>query len=89
MKGMEEMTREEGSKIIGEILEEAKRYAPTYPPLTAYRVTYSDGSATNNSMASHVTLADAQAYYVGKWFNLGFGGNGENMQQAVSVEAIP
>lgn len=88
MKGMEEMTREEASKIIGEILEEAKRYAPTYPPLTAYKVTYRDGSTTSTNMAAGVTLEDAQKYFVGKWFARGTYPD-DTMKQAVSVESIP
>jgi hypothetical protein len=36
-----------------------------YPPLTAYRVTRSDGSSYVTDMAADVTLADARAYFVG------------------------
>lgn len=36
-----------------------------YPPLTAYRVTRSDGSSYVTDMAADVTLADARAYFIG------------------------
>ena len=61
----------------------------TYPPLTAYRITYRDRSTTSTSMAAGVTLDDAQKHYVGKWFNFGDVDGPDVMKQAVSVEAIP
>ena len=60
----------------------------TYPSLTAYRVTYRDGSTTSTNMAAGVTPEDAQAYYVGKWFNFGDVDGPDVMKQAVKVEAI-
>ena len=60
-----------------------------FEPLTAYRVTYRDGSTTSTNMAAGVTLDQAKAYFIGKWFNLEMYGIKENMQEAISVEAIP
>jgi hypothetical protein len=57
-----------------------------YPPLTAYRITYSDGNVTDTNMAAGVTLADAQEYYVGKWFDVGAWD--EKLAQAVKVEKL-
>jgi hypothetical protein len=60
----------------------------TYQPLTAYRVTYHDGSTTSTSMAAGVTLDDARAYFIGQWFNFGDVDGPDVMKQAVSVESI-
>jgi len=87
MKGMEKMTAAEGREIIGEIMEESKKYAPKYPPLTAYKITYSNGSTSKTNMAAGVTLEDAQKYFIGNQFDLG-AFDVENMQTAVSVEKI-
>lgn len=88
MKGMEEMTREEGGKIIDGILEEARRrFAPKYPPLTAYKITYSNGKTTSTSMAAGITLGDAKQYFIGQWFDLGIDDK-EDMQQAIKVEEL-
>lgn len=42
----------------------------TYPPLTAYRVTYNDGHSEVHDMAAHVTLQEATDHYVGQRFTL-------------------
>lgn len=55
--------------------------------LTAYKITYADGSTTSASMAAGVTLEDAKAYFIGKQFGLGVY-PAENMQEAVNVEQI-
>ena len=60
----------------------------TYPPLTAYRITYADGSTSVTSMAAGITLEDAQNYFIGHYFDVGAYPI-ENMQTAISVEAIP
>jgi len=59
-----------------------------YPPLTAYKITYSDGEITRANMAAGVTLEEARAYYVGKWFNFGDVNGPDMMKQAISVEEI-
>ena len=59
-----------------------------YPPLTAYRIIYEDGSTSETNMAAGVTLEDAQKYFIGKYFNLGVFPV-EKMVQAVNVEVIP
>ena len=59
-----------------------------FPPLTAYRITYQDGSTSETSMAAGVTLDQAREYFIGKYFNLGVFPI-EKMVQAVKVEAIP
>jgi len=61
----------------------------TYPPLTAYRIKYSDGSDMITSMAAGVTLDDAKSYFIGSWFNQGDIDGPDRMVKAVSVEAIP
>ena len=55
--------------------------------LTAYRITYADGSKSETNMAAGVTLYDAKKYFIGKRFNLG-SFPVENMQEAVEVESI-
>lgn len=35
---------------------------PTYPPLTAFKVTYHDGESYTTSMAPGITLAEARDY---------------------------
>jgi hypothetical protein len=39
-----------------------------YPPLTAFRITFDDGSVIATNMAAGITLAEATAYYVGQRF---------------------
>jgi len=56
-----------------------------YPPLTACRVSLSDGTSYVTSMAAGVTLADARAYFVGKWFEQA---DEKTMLQAVAVEQV-
>ncbi len=87
MRGVEEMTRVEGIQIIGELLEQAAKLAPKYPPLTTYKITYGNGMTTVTSMAAGITLDEARAYYIGQWFDLGINDR-EDMQQAVDVEEI-
>jgi hypothetical protein len=41
-----------------------------YDPLTAYEITYEDGSTSRTNMAADVTLEDAARYFVGKRFNV-------------------
>jgi len=55
--------------------------------LPAYKITYADGSTSRTSMAAHVTLEDARAYFIGQKFDLGVYPI-ENMQEAVKVEQI-
>jgi len=40
----------------------------TYPPLSAYRVTLSDGSSYETNMAAGITLEEARAYFIGQRF---------------------
>lgn len=44
--------------------------ATKYPPLTEFLVHYSDGEVRPTAMAAHVTLADAQNYFVGVRFEI-------------------
>jgi len=46
-------------------------FTEKYPPLTAYKITYSDGSTSSTNMAAGVTLEDAEKYFIGQWFNFG------------------
>jgi len=39
-----------------------------YPPLTAFRVSYDDGSIEETNMAAGITLAEATAHFVGQRF---------------------
>ena len=39
-----------------------------YAPLTAWRVTYSDGTVEVHNAAAGITLAEAEAYWIGKEF---------------------
>lgn len=55
--------------------------------LTAYKITYADGSTTSTNMAAGVTLEDAQKYFIGQRFDLG-AYPVENMQEAIKVEQI-
>lgn len=55
--------------------------------LTSYKTTYTDGSTTLTNMAAHITLADAEKYFIGQCFDLG-AYPVENMQLAVKVEQI-
>lgn len=59
----------------------------TYPALTSYRVTYSNGTVCDINMAAGVTLDDARDHFVGNAFDLG-NGETEVMATAVSVEAL-
>lgn len=40
-----------------------------YPPLTGYEITCANGYVWQTSMAAHVTLEMAEAYFLGKEFN--------------------
>lgn len=51
--------------------------------MNAYKITFSDGSTIDISFCG--TLADAEAYYVDKWFDIGNGEN-YNMQKGVKVD---
>lgn len=55
--------------------------------LTAYRITYADGSQSTTNMAAGVTLDDAKAYFIGQRFDLGVYPE-ERMVEAVDVEQI-
>ena len=55
--------------------------------LTAYRITYDDGSTTETNMAKGVTLDDARDYFIGKRFDIG-SYPAEKMVIAVKVEKI-
>jgi hypothetical protein len=59
-----------------------------YEPLTAYRITYRDGSTTSTNMAAGVTLEDAKKHFIGAWFNFGDVDGPDVMVQAVSVEKL-
>lgn len=56
-----------------------------YPPLTAFRITFDDGSVMETNMAAGITLAEATAYYVGQRF-----GNSDErtFRTGVKVEQI-
>lgn len=67
------MTREqiiesacEAEEVFG--ADELERHAAQYPPLTAYRVTLSDGTSYVTNMAAGVTLEEARAYFIGQPF---------------------
>ena len=53
--------------------------------LTAYRITYSNGDVTETSMAANVTLAMAEAYFIGNQFELD---ENQPLVTAVKVEQI-
>ena len=55
--------------------------------LTAYKITYADGSTSSTNMAAHVTLDNAKKYFIGERFDLGVYPQ-ENMQEVVKVEHI-
>lgn len=55
--------------------------------LTAYRITYADGTISETNMAADVTLAEAEKYYLGNKFDLGCYPK-ENLQTAIKVEQI-
>jgi len=57
---------------------------PTYPPLTAYRVFYDDGSTSETNMAAGVTIDDAARHFVGHRFEL----TETTFRTAVRVERI-
>lgn len=59
----------------------------TCPPLTAYKITYSDGTEISINMAADVTLPDAVKYFVGQRFDVG-SYPVENIQTATMVEEI-
>jgi L-fucose isomerase-like protein len=61
------------------------RKSQRFRPLTAYRVTLSDGSSYATNMAAGVTLEEARAYYIGNWFEQP---DERTMLQAVAVEQI-
>lgn len=54
-------------------------------PLTAYKITLSDGSSYVTSMAAGVTLADARSYFLGQWFTQS---DEVTKLQAVGVESV-
>lgn len=56
-----------------------------YPPLTAYRVFYSDNTHQDTNMAAHVTLEDAQKYFVGNRFEI----TETTFHTAIRVEKLP
>jgi len=56
--------------------------------LTAFEITYSDGSVSRTNMAAGVTLEEAQEYFIGKRFDVGMYGIKENMQEAVKVTRL-
>jgi len=58
-----------------------------YPPLTAYKITYSDGTVIKTSTAADVTLGDAEKYFIGARADVGSYPI-ENVQVAVKVEAL-
>ena len=55
--------------------------------LTAYRITYADGTVEQTNMAANVTLEDARQYFSGKWFDLVIYPE-ERLVKAVNVERI-
>ena len=56
-----------------------------HAPLTAYRVTLSDGSSYVTSMAAGVTLEQARAHFVGQPFEQA---NGSSLT-AIDVQPVP
>jgi hypothetical protein len=77
--------------FAGDCRDDAHRYPKTELP--AFKITYANGQTTSTSMARGVTLADAQKYFIGNFFDLGsgWGKDGEpleNLQRAVRVEEI-
>ncbi|MCP4902997.1 MAG: hypothetical protein GY906_39035 [bacterium] len=57
----------------------------THKPLTAYRVTYSDGQVIATSMAADVTPKMARAYFIGQQFEMA---EDKPMVTAVKVEPL-
>ena len=55
--------------------------------LTAYEITYTNGQKTRTSMAAGVTLEQAEAYFIGKQFNLGVY-QVEDIQTAIKIEKL-
>jgi hypothetical protein len=55
--------------------------------LPAFKITYADDSTSFTSMAKHVTLADAKAYFEGQWFDRGIFPE-EKMVRAVRAEEV-
>lgn len=56
--------------------------------LTAYKITYADGTEISTNMAAGITLEDAEKYFLGKHFDIGGSGELDNIQIAVKVEEL-
>lgn len=63
---------------------EHRRVLPVFAPLTAYRVTYNDGTSQVHSMAAGVTLKEAILYYVGQRFEV----TEKTFRTGVTVEQV-
>jgi hypothetical protein len=74
------ITTEEIMKTFRQHLEESK--------LTAYKITYDDGSTSSTNMAAGVTLDDAKKYFIGKTFTDEDHKGKETKRKAVKVELI-
>ncbi len=58
-----------------------------HQPLTAYRVTYADGTEYVTNMAANVTLEEARRYFSGKFFELGEYPD-DRIVKCINVEAL-
>ena len=55
--------------------------------LRSAKITYSNGTVINTSLAEHLTDKEIHEYFkIGKSFNLGNGSGGDNMQTVVNCE---
>ena len=41
-----------------------------YPPLTAFRIHFDDGTSYATNMAAGITLKEAMAYFIGQTFEI-------------------
>jgi hypothetical protein len=57
-------------------------------PLTAYKITYDDGTTSTTDMAADITLADAKKYFIGKPFTVETKNGKETKRKAIKVEKI-
>lgn len=63
---------------------EHRRVIRVFAPLTAWRVTYDDGSVEIHDASAETTLADAKAWWVGNRFEI----NEKTFRTGVTVEQV-
>ena len=86
MKKLDQATTEISKEMSGEEKVE-ESVDKIDEALTAYKITFEDGSTMSTSMASTVSLEDAKKYYIGQYFNMGVYPK-EKMLKAVKVEKL-